>query len=118
DHVAVSLTVRYTGLTTTVLGNLDTTNTSSQTVAIGGIQGRFEYFSPSQNAWVVLARAAYDGSGQRLPSSTHVDPQFFASLREAPGPGVHVPTGTLFFASLDAGAVAKWQYGITTQLSS
>ncbi len=117
DHIAITATLNYYGLTVGVSGTLDTTNVTTNPVMFVEQEARFEYFSPSQSSWVVLARVAYDNSFTVLPGSTP-ETSYNASFREAPGPGVHTTTYTPASTTLDPDAIAKWSYGISAVLTS
>jgi len=117
DHIAVTATLNYSGLNVGVSGTLDTTNVTNNPVTFVEQEARFEYFSPSQNAWVVLARVTYDSAFTVLPGSTP-GTSYGAGLREAPGPGVHTTTSTPTSTTLDPDAIAKWSYSISAVLTS
>ncbi len=109
DHIIVSATVTNAGVSLSVNGNLDGRNTTGSTAVVQGFQERLEYFSPSQNAWVPLAVAAFNSAGLRLPPTTPIDPFFTAFVRNFGSPGVTYSfISPVAGTSINPGATAEW----------
>src|SRR5262249_32669794 len=110
DMVQLTAQATNTGTSLDLRGRVDARNAGTSTFTVRGFRETLEYFSASQQAWVVVASYARDNNNNVLPAQPPQLQLQLASLDALGGTGVTPGTDVIFGTQIAVGATAQWLY--------